>query len=110
LDKLFGLDLIEYLWVGLATLVALPGALFVTWISVSRLRFLSLVAATIGTVVGYFVTFFVWLKALDGIHLEGAVVFSVAFFVCSVTGLTGALLINFLAGSGPRPRSTQVEF
>ena len=109
-DALGNIEPIQFIWVGLAVLAALPGVLFMTWTSVPRLRALSMVAATVGTLLGYAVVFFVWAAVLNGTRLEGAVAFAVAFFIASVTGFCGPLLVNFLAGGGNRARSTQVEF
>lgn len=107
--QLFNIDLINYFWVGLGTLFALPGVLFITWVTVPRLRMLSMVSAAIGTFLGYAITFFVWIAALSSTRLDGAVALTVAFFVSSVTGFCGPLLVNFLGGN-PRSRSTQVEY
>ena len=102
---------IDVIWAALATLLALPGVLFVTWTTVPRQRLLSMVGGLIGDLFGLFVTIFVWGKALDSVHLEGAVVLSATFFIASVTGLAGAILVNvLLSGSEPRPRSSQVEY
>ena len=95
----------------LATVLALPGVIFVAYTNVPRRRIICSVGALIGAVAGLFLTFFMWATALDSIHLEGAVVFSVTFLISNVTGLVGALLVNFLLGdSNARPHSSQVEY
>ena len=95
----------------IATVLALPGVIFVAYTNVPRRRFICSVGALVGAVAGLFLTFFLWATALNSIHLEGAVVFVVTFFISNVTGLVGALLVNFLLGSGDaHPRSSQVEY
>lgn len=104
-------EFLDYIWVAVGTVLALPGTLFVTFVTVARLRMLSMIGSFVGTALGFLVTLFVWGAALGSTHLEGAVLLSVSFFVASVTGLVGALLTNFIfGGSNQRPRSTQVEF
>jgi hypothetical protein len=104
-------DPIDYIWCALGAVLALPGVIFIAYMVAPRLKFASAVGAFIGGVLGFPITLFVWGSALGSVHLEGAVVLTCTFFIASVTGLTGSLLVNALVGSGnQRPRSTQVEF
>jgi hypothetical protein len=104
-------DSIDYIWAAVGVLLALPGVLFIVFANVERMRALSLLGAFIGTLAGYPITLFIWGVAMDSVHLEGAVVLTGFYFIASMTGLVGALLVNFLfGGSNPPPRSTQVEF
>ncbi len=104
-------DTIDYIWCALGAVLALPGAMFIAYSVAPRLRFASTIGAFVGGLLGFPVTLFVWGSALGSVHLEGAVVGVCTFFIASVTGLIGALLVNTLIGGGnQRPRSTQVEF
>ncbi len=110
-NQIFGIDIANYIWIALATLMALPAVLGITWNNVSRARALSMIFATIGDLAGSFLTAFIWITALSSTSIDGAVVFAVALFVALVTGIAGALLASALVGSGPaRSDSTQVEY
>jgi hypothetical protein len=104
------IDFLDYIWVAVGTLFALPGVVFIAYNVAPRLRFASALGAFIGGVLGYLVTMFVWGTPLDSVHLEGAVVGVTSFFISFVTGLIGAMLVSFLAGGSQKPRSTQVEY
>lgn len=103
-------DSIDYIWVALATVMALPGVMFIGYTTVPRRRFLCMLGALVGGVAGAFVTLFFWGSALNSIPTVGAVVIAGTFFIANVTGLIGILLVSFLLGGSPSPRSTQVEF
>src|SRR5579875_2719611 len=96
------IDFLDYIWVAVGTVLALPGVIFIAYTVAPRLRFASALGAFVGGILGYLVTMFVWGTPLDSVHLEGAVVGVGAFFIASVTGLVGALLVNFLAPSQQR--------
>ena len=105
-------DFINYIWGAIGTAFALPGALFITYTSVQRLKFVSMLGTIIGAIIGYFVTYFVWATALHSSNtVAGATVLVACFFISSIVGLAFALLINVLfGGSPPSTHSTQVEF
>ncbi len=104
-------EALNYLWCALGTLFAVPGVAFLVGTTFPRKKFASTVAAVVGTLFGYAVTLYVWGTPLNSVHIEGAVVLVVAFFISSVVGMVVALAVNSLmAGNQPPPRSSQVEF
>ncbi len=105
-------DSIDHIWAALGMVLALPGALFIIFTAVNRLRALSMLGGFIGGVLGFFVTEFIWANGMGSVHLEGAVVLVGTYFVSSVTAMVGALLMSFLfGGAGHKaPRSSQVEY
>jgi hypothetical protein len=105
------IETLDYVWCALATLFALPGVVFIAYTTMPRMKMLCALGALIGGVLGFFLTFFVWFRVLDGIHLDGSVLFVTDLFFSSVTGLVGALIVSFIFGANTqRPRSTQVEY
>lgn len=100
----------DLLWCALGTLFAIPGVLLIATGTVQRMKFGAALGALVGAIAGYFITLFVWGVPLDSVHLEGAVLFSATIFISSVTGVMGALLVNFLFAGSPPARSSQVEF
>lgn len=98
------------LWCAIGTLLAIPVAIATALSAVQRLKVGAALGALIGAIAGYFITLFVWGVPLASIHLEGAVLLAATFFISAVTGIIGALLVNFLFAGSPPVRSSQVEF
>ncbi|MBA3824586.1 MAG: hypothetical protein H0X24_11925 [Ktedonobacterales bacterium] len=104
-------EALNYLWCVLGTLFALPGVTFLVGTTFPRKKFASTVAAALGTLFGAIVTLYIWGTPLNSVHIEGAVVLVVSFFISSVVGMVVALIANSLmAGNPPPTRSSQVEF
>ena len=104
-------EFLDYVWCALGTLFAVPGVVFIVATNFPRKKFASTVAAALGTLFGAIVTLYIWGTPLNSVHIEGAVVLVVSFFISSVVGLVIALAANaLLSGNPPPTRSSQVEF
>jgi hypothetical protein len=103
-------DLTTYILCAAAMIVALPGVMLIAYRMAPRLRMVSAIAAFIGGVLGYPLTLFIWGTPLDSVPMLSIQAMIGTFFISSVTGLIGALLVNFLAPGDQRSRSTLVEY
>lgn len=103
-------DAINYILCAAAMIVALPGAMFISYRLAPRLRVLSAIAAFIGGALGYPLTLFMWGTVLDSVPMLAIQAMIATFFISSVTGLVGALIVYFFTAGDQRSRSTLVEY
>ncbi|MBF6592180.1 MAG: hypothetical protein IVW57_16845 [Ktedonobacterales bacterium] len=87
----------------LAAALALPGGLFIAYlVSEPRARWASLLGGIIGDgLTGLGIYYYV---RAGGISIDALSYWFGAFFGCSVGVLIGALVVNFVVGSGSRSR------
>jgi len=83
----------------IAAVLSLPGGLFMAYImSMARARWAALLGGVIGAaVIGAGVYFFV---ETGHVSIDGLSYFLGSFFACSMGVFAGALVANFLVGSG----------
>jgi membrane associated rhomboid family serine protease len=103
-------DTINYILSAVGMILALPGVMFIAYRMAPRLRALYVIASFIGCVLGYPLTLFIWGTPLDSVSMIAVQILIGTYFIASVTGLIGALLVNFFAPGDQRSRSTLVEY
>ena len=101
-----------YIWGAIGAIIGAPGALYVAYMTTPRWKALGVLSGLIGVVVGYFLVYYLWATVLNTSKaLDNLTLFVVCLLFCSVTGVIGALLFNFLFnGSTPQSRNSQVEY
>ena len=106
------IDISSIIWASIGAVVALPAALYVAWMATARWKLLGLLSGFLGVVFGLVAAFFLWINVLATTPLlDGPTFMLTTLLLCSVTGLIGVLLFNFLFGTtNSQSRSTQVEF
>ena len=106
---IFDLDTSIYILLGIALVLALPGGLFIGYImSLPRARLLSLLGGIVGDVV-IAVAILAYLATAKP-SIDGLSFLIGSFFACSMGVAIGALVINFLLGSGRRRDITSLEY